>query len=52
MEIIHIQKKVHLLNPSERFHIYNLVRKKQQMNDSFTDTNNPIFDIILKMYPT
>lgn len=42
--------KVHLLSTLDQFHIYNLTLQKQQM-DTFTDTNKPIFSIILKPNP-
>jgi hypothetical protein len=51
MESLHIQKKGKLLSRLERIYIYNLILQKQQINDTFIDTNNPIFDIILKYGP-
>lgn len=47
MQILLSQKKVHLLTTLEQFHIHNLTLQKQQ-TDTFTDTNKPIFSIILK----
>jgi hypothetical protein len=35
-----------------RLHIYSLTLQTQKMNDNFTDTNDPIFDIIRKTYPS
>jgi hypothetical protein len=52
MEILHIQKKYHLFKTLEPSHIHNLTLQNHQINDNFTDTNNPMFDIILKAYPT
>jgi hypothetical protein len=43
MKILQIQKKDHLLNILERFHIRNFTLQKQQMSDNFTYTNNPIY---------
>jgi hypothetical protein len=40
MDVIHIIRKGHVLNTLERFYIYDLSKKKLQMND----THNPIFD--------
>jgi hypothetical protein len=34
VEILQINKKGHLLNTLEHFHIYNLTNKKLQMNDN------------------
>jgi BarA-like signal transduction histidine kinase len=48
MEILHNQKKDHLLNTLERFHTHNLTLQQRQMNDTFTDANKPAFDIIIK----
>jgi hypothetical protein len=48
MEIIHIEKKGKLLNTLERFHTHNLSKEKVQMNDTYTDTYNHLFDLILK----
>jgi hypothetical protein len=35
IETLQINKKGHLLNTPEHFHIYNLSKKKLQMNDNF-----------------
>jgi hypothetical protein len=48
MEILHIEKKGPELNTLERFYIYNLTERGLQMNDTFTDMHNPIFDILKK----
>jgi hypothetical protein len=51
MKIIQTTKKGHLRNTStlERFYIYiyDLGKKKLQMNDAYTDKHNPIFDLII-----
>jgi hypothetical protein len=47
MEIIQTTKKDHLLNTLERYYIYDLSKMKLQMNDAYTDTHNPIFDLII-----
>jgi hypothetical protein len=51
MEMLHTQRKDNLLNTLEWFHIHNLILQKKQSNDTFTDTNNPTFDIISKHTP-
>jgi hypothetical protein len=43
MEVLHIEKKGQLLNTLKRFHIYNVSKRKLQMNDTYQDTHNPIF---------
>jgi hypothetical protein len=48
MDVIHIMGKVDLLNTLERFYIYDLSKKKLQMNDTYTDTYNPIFSLLIK----
>jgi hypothetical protein len=47
LKVLHTEKKGQLLNTIEQFHIYNLSKQKQQMNDTFADTHNPIFDLII-----
>jgi hypothetical protein len=53
MDVIHITGKGHLLNTLERFYIrvYDLSKKKLQMNDTYTDAYNPIFDLLIKNNP-
>jgi hypothetical protein len=48
MEILHIEKRGQLRNTLERFHLYDLSIQKLQMNDPYTATHNPIFDIIIR----
>jgi hypothetical protein len=45
MDIIQTTKKGYLLNTLEQFYIYDLSKKKLQMNATYTDTHNPIFDL-------
>jgi hypothetical protein len=49
MEVLHIEKKGPKFNILERLYIYDLT-KGLQMNDTFTDTHNPIFDILIKRH--
>jgi hypothetical protein len=46
-EVVNTNMKGQLLNIIKRFHIYNLSKQKQQMNDTFADTHNPIFNLII-----
>jgi hypothetical protein len=48
MKILHIEKKGPKLNTLERFHLYKMTKKGLQMNDTFRDIHNPIFDILIK----
>jgi hypothetical protein len=41
------KKKGHLLNSLERFHIYNLSNKMLEMNYTFADLHNSIFDPLI-----
>jgi hypothetical protein len=50
MKILHIEKKGPKLNTLERFHIYKMTKKGLQMNDTFTDIHNPIFDVLIKTH--
>jgi hypothetical protein len=50
MKILHIEKKGPKLNTLERFHICDVTKKVLQMNDTFTDTHNPIFNILIKTH--
>jgi hypothetical protein len=50
MKILHIEKKGPKLNTLERFHIYDMTKRGLQVNDTFTDMHNPIFDILIKTH--
>jgi hypothetical protein len=52
MKILHIEKKSQILNTYERFHIYEISKQNMQLNDTFTETYNPIYDMILTKFPT
>lgn len=47
-EILHIEKKSQVLNPVELFYIYNLSKKRIQVNITFTYVYNSIFDSVIK----
>jgi hypothetical protein len=48
LSILHREKKCILLNTLEQFHIHKLTKENLQLNDTYTDTYNPIFDLIIK----
>jgi hypothetical protein len=48
MKILHVEKKGPKLNTLERFYIDDITKKDLQMNDTFTDIHNPIFDTLVK----
>jgi hypothetical protein len=50
MEVLQFEKKGKLMNAWERFHIYKLSKDNLQMNDTYTDTHNPIFKLLNSHY--
>jgi hypothetical protein len=48
MKVLHIEKKEQKLNTLEKYHIYNTTKKGPQLNDTFTNMDNPIFDVLIK----
>jgi hypothetical protein len=50
MDILHFQNKGMIMNTLERYHIYQLTKKGTQLNDTYTETYNPIFNILNKHY--
>ena len=48
MEVLHITKKGNMMNTLERFHIYNVTKLDNQINDKGTLKYNVIFDIIIQ----
>jgi hypothetical protein len=52
MNILHIEKKGQILDTYERFHIYETSKQNKQLNDTLTETYNPIYDVILTRFPT
>jgi hypothetical protein len=50
MKILHVEKKGPKLNTLERFHIYDMAKRGLQMNDTFMDMHNSIFDILIKTH--
>jgi hypothetical protein len=50
LNILHREKNGPLMNTLEQFHIYKLSRNNLQLNDTYTDTHNPIFKLITTQY--
>ena len=46
MEVLHVNKKGNMMNTLERFHIYNVIKLDNQINDKGTVKQNVIFDTI------
>jgi hypothetical protein len=44
MKVLHLNRKGQLMNTWERFHIYKLTKDGLQLNDTHTDTHNPILN--------
>jgi hypothetical protein len=50
MDILHIERKCPMMNTWERYHIYNLYKDNLHISDKYTDTHNPIFNVIKDHY--
>jgi hypothetical protein len=50
MKILHVEKKGRTLDTYERFHMYEITKQNLQLNDNFTETFNPIYDVIIATY--
>jgi hypothetical protein len=50
MKPLHIGKRGPLLGTYKKFHIYEITRQKVQLNDSYTDVHNPIYNVITATY--
>jgi hypothetical protein len=50
LNILHFEKKGPLMNSLEQFHIYRISKDNLLLNDTHTDTYNPIFNLITKYY--
>ena len=48
MEVLHINKKGNMMNTLERFHIYNVTKLDNQINDKGTVKQNIIFDTVIQ----
>jgi hypothetical protein len=50
MEILHVTKKGNMMNTLEKFHIYNVTRLDNQVNEE--DPDKQIFVLITNIYTT
>jgi hypothetical protein len=50
LNIQHFEKKGPQMNSHEQFHIYKLSKDNLHLNDTYTDTYNPIFNRITTYY--
>jgi hypothetical protein len=50
LSILNHEIKGPLMNTWEQFHIHRLTKNNIQLNDAYTDTHNPIFDLIITYY--
>jgi hypothetical protein len=48
MDILQIAKKGKYINKLEKFYIYKTTKQNLQLNDTYTDIHNPIFDTLIK----
>jgi hypothetical protein len=46
MKILKTERKGKHLNTLEKYHIYNMSKDGLQMNDTYIDTHNPVFEMI------
>jgi hypothetical protein len=46
LDVLHTKKKGRMLDTLERDYIYKLSKQKLQMNDTYADKYNPIFELI------
>jgi hypothetical protein len=51
LTILSHQQKGTKMNTIEQYHIYKIPKKGNQLNEQFTEKQNPIFEAILKIYP-
>jgi hypothetical protein len=51
LTILSHQQKGRKMNTIEQYHIYKITKKGNQLNEQFTEKQNPIFEAILKIYP-
>jgi hypothetical protein len=46
MTVLKAEKKGKHLNTLDKYHIYKTIKEELQMNDTYIDTHNPIFEVI------
>jgi hypothetical protein len=49
MKILQTIKKDAHMNTLRKFHIYEITKQGTQLNDTFTDIVNPIFDTLINV---
>jgi len=52
MGILHVTKKCNKMNTLEKFHIYNVTRLDNQVNEKDPVKHNVTFDHIINIYTT
>ena len=52
LEVLYIGKKGRLLDTYERYYIYDISKNNLQLNDNFTETFNPIYDLLIGIHKT
>jgi hypothetical protein len=50
MDVVRMGRKGKHVNTLERYHIYKMYKNNLHMNDVYTETHNPIFQIIHERY--
>jgi hypothetical protein len=48
VKVLHIEKKGQKLTALEKYHIYNTTKNGLQLNNTFTDMHNSIFNVLIK----
>jgi hypothetical protein len=52
MESLHVTEKGNVMNTLKKFHIYNVTRLDNQVNEKESVKHNVIFDHIVNIYTT
>jgi hypothetical protein len=51
LTILKFQQKGRMMNTIEQYHIYRITKTGNQLNEQFTEKQNPIFEAVLRIYP-
>jgi hypothetical protein len=51
LTILKFQQKGRMMNTIEQYHIYRITKTGNQLNEQFTEKQNPIFEAVLRLYP-
>jgi hypothetical protein len=51
MELLHVTKKGNMINTLEKFHMYNVTRLHNQINEKDTVQRNVLFDTLIQNNP-